>query len=351
MTDEQWVDLLGVVDGENRDLLPVGFLVDAPWFAARAGVSLRRYFTDNETWLQANVQAANRFPDVLWIPGFWAEFGMASNPVSFGCKVVWPEDGFPACERVLRDTGSINQLLTPDVRTDGLLPLIIERLRWGSAAIEQAGHKIRFATSHGPLTIAGYLLGHTEFFLGMRTEPAAIHRLLRITTDFVIAWLRYQIECFPSIDGVLVMEDFLGFLGEQDFLTFGCPYMGEVFTASNVRIRFLHNDAAGKITARHLGSMNVNMFNFSHEHPIAEIRALAGDEVTLVGNLPPRDVLGAGTPEDVGRCVRNVLDDLQDKRRLILSAGGFTPAGLCADKLAMFLKAASHPLYGCEFRG
>ena len=37
----------------------------------------------------------------------------------------------------------------------------------------------------------------------------------------------------------------------------------------------LHNDAFGLITAGHLAEMGVNLFNFSFEHPVAEIRALA----------------------------------------------------------------------------
>ena len=39
------------------------------------------------------------------------------------------------------------------------------------------------------------------------------------------------------------------------------------------------------------------MFNFSFEHSLGEIRELAGNEVVLVGNIPPRDVLAGGTPE------------------------------------------------------
>ena len=171
MTDNQWESLLRILDGERLDPPPAGFLVDGPWVSAMSGIGLMDYFTDTQAWLRANLEAVRRFPDVLWIPGFWAEFGMISNPPSFGAKCIWPEEGFPSCETVLRDVSDVDILRQPNVRTDGLLPLIIQRLRQARPTIEAAWHRIRFACSHGPVTIGSYLLGHTEFFLACRTDP------------------------------------------------------------------------------------------------------------------------------------------------------------------------------------
>ena len=110
MTDRQWEDLLRIIGGEMFDSLPVGFLVDGPWIAGINGIGLMDYFTDNCLWLEANLAAVERFPNVLWLPGFWAEFGMISNPPSFGAKCIWPEDGFPTCESTLRDCAEIASL-------------------------------------------------------------------------------------------------------------------------------------------------------------------------------------------------------------------------------------------------
>ncbi|MCH5377989.1 MAG: uroporphyrinogen decarboxylase, partial [Planctomycetes bacterium] len=325
MTDEQWNILLRVLEGDLIDSPPVGFLVDGPWFSGLCHVRLMDYLSDSRLWLEANLRAHARFPDVLWLPGFWAEFGMISNPPSFGAKCIWPEEGFPTCESILDDYDDILHLQLPNVRTDGLLPLMTARVQQNLPVIEAAGHRIRFAAAHGPLTIGSYLLGHTPFFLGMRTEADAIHRLLQITTQFVIDWLRLQKELFPSIDGILILEDMMGFVGPQDFREFALPYIAEIFASQDVSVRFLHNDAAGLITAQHLTDMGVNLFNFSYEHSIAEIRNLAGERVTLLGNVPPRDVLAQGTHDDIRRHVNHIVQAMPDRRRLIISGGGFTP--------------------------
>jgi uroporphyrinogen decarboxylase len=289
--------------------------------------------------LEANLTAVRRFPDVFWLPGFWAEFGMISNPPSFGARCVWPQDGFPTCKTVLRGYDDVPLLKVPDVQTDGLLPLIITRLEQCQPAIEASGHRIRFATSHGPLTIASYVLGHTELFLGMRERPEIIHVLLSVVTRFVVDWLAHQKAKFPSIEGVLVLEDLMGFVGESDFCLFVLPYMTDVFATLDVPVRLLHNDANGRITARYLNAMNVNLFNFSFEHHLHDIRALAGDNVTLLGNIPPRDVLADGTTNDVQRQVTNLVESISDPRRIIVSAGGFTPGQFNEEKIQAFCDA------------
>jgi uroporphyrinogen decarboxylase len=339
MTDEQWECLLGILNGDLLSRPPIGFLVDGPWVSGVNNLHLMDYFTDTQVWLRANLESVQRFPEVLWLPGFWGEYGMISNPPSFGAKCVWPEEGFPTCETVLRECSDIADLRQPNVRTDGLLPFIIQRLRQCRPAIEAAGHRLRFACSHGPLTIAAYLLGHNEFFIAFRTDTDAIHQLLEITTRFVIDWLAYQKEEFRSIDGILVLEDLMGFVGEDDFKELVLPRMEQIFASLPVSVRFLHNDAYGLITARHLTTMDVNLFNFSFEHDYGEIRRLAGDDVTLMGNIPPRDVLGLGTLDEIRQAVTDLLSTVTDHRRMIVSAGGFAPSGMNEDKIDAFRQA------------
>jgi uroporphyrinogen decarboxylase len=170
----------------------------------------------------------------------------------------------------------------------------------------------------------------------MRTKPEAIHDLLRCVTQYIVDWLQYQQETFPTIDGVLILDDLIGFVGEADFREFAMPHMCQSFNALDVAVRFLHNDAHGLVTAQFLDEMRVNLFNFSFEHSVSQIRALAGEGVTLLGNIPPRDVLSLGSCEDVRRAVEEMLRGVQNPHRLIVSGGGFTPGQFTEDKVRAF---------------
>jgi uroporphyrinogen decarboxylase len=44
-----------------------------------------------------------------------------------------------------------------------------------------------------------------------------------------------------------------------------------------------------------------------------------------MGNIPPRDVLAAGTPADVERAVDEQFRSLPDTRRILFSCGGGMP--------------------------
>ncbi len=333
MTDPQWQDLLRVLRGQLLQPLPVGLVVDSPWLPGWAGRSILDYFSDQQTWLDVNLQAVRRFPKIHFLPGFWSEFGMCTEPSAFGAKTVWFENDFPSVERSLFDYPDIKRLKKPNCRTDGLLPLMLKRLVSCRSAIEEAGHRIRFAVARGPLNIACYLLGHTEFLVGVKTNPDETHALLRVVTDFLADWLDLQCKTFDSIDGVFLLDDLIGFLGNDDFEQFALPYLKQLYDSQNVSVKFLHNDAAGLITARHLPTLGVNLFNFSFDHSLGEMRAAAGDGVTLLGNIPPRDVLAAGTPDDVRRSVAEMLAPVSDKRRIIVSCGGGTPPGVSTENL------------------
>jgi uroporphyrinogen-III decarboxylase len=341
MTDQEWDQLIRVINGERLERPPVALLADGPWFSAWAGMSLLDYYSDDRLWLKANLEGEARFPDVTFMVGFWSEYGMISNPPSFGTKCIWPAEGFPTCEPVIRDASEVDRLEAPNPRTDGLTPFLLKRLELNQKAIEDAGHRIRFATAHGPITIASYILGHTETLLAMRIEPDAIHRLLTLCTDYAVDWIQAQKELFPSIDGILVLEDLMGFLGEVDFQKFALPYLTKIFQSFDATVRFLHNDAYGLLTAPHLEEMGVNLFNFSFEHDAAEIRRLAGDTVTLMGNIPPRDVLAMGTCDDVRRCVRELLQTLPTTDRLLVSAGGFVPGAVTTQKIETLCSAVA----------
>ncbi len=337
MTQEQWERLLAVLSGHLVEPLPVGFIIDSPWLPNWAGMSILDYFADSEHWFNANKQANDRFPEVMFLPGYWAEFGMCSEPASFGAKCLFYENEFPFAQSMAHAPAGVTQ---PNPRTDGLTPFIIKRLELLRSRIEAEDHVIRFAVARGPLNIAAFLMGSSEFLMLLRMDPDGAHRLLGVISAFLVDWLQLQKTRIDSIDGILLLDDIVGFLGEQDFLEYAKPYLRQTFAAFGASVRFFHNDAHGLVCAPHLADIGVNLFNFGYEHPMNEMRRLVGPNVTLLGNIPPRDVLAVASPENVAVCTRELVRSLEDRRRVILSCGGGMPPGVASQNLDAFLAAA-----------
>jgi len=337
MTNEQWETLLAVLAGKVFDPLPVGFIIDSPWLPGWAGLSTLDYYGSEEKWLAANLQAIREFPEAIFLPGFWSEFGMCTEPSAFGSRCRWAEHELPFAEKIVKSVADLATLEKPNPRTDGLLPFVVRRLQLQRDAIEKAGHSIRFAVSRGPLNIATFLMGTTEFLMAIRTDPEETRRFLSLITDFIIDWLRYQKECIDSIEGIFVLDDIVGFLGEPDFRATALPYLKQIFGCLNVPVRFFHNDAQGLVTAKFLPEIGVNLFNFSFEHSLTQMKELTGGQVTLLGNIPPRDVLAQGTPADVERSTRAALASLQDRSHVILSCGGGIPPQVPTENIRALL--------------
>jgi uroporphyrinogen-III decarboxylase len=167
--------------------------------------------------------------------------------------------------------------------------------------------------------------------------PVEINKLLDTITEFICQWLILQKEKFPSIDGIFILDDLVGFIGEDDFKTFALPALHKIFHSYDATVRFFHNDAHGLICSKYLKQMGINLFNFSFEHPVDEIRALAGPDAVLLGNLAPRDVLGAADPATVIRETENLYHSVTHKQNMIWSGGGGLPPGVPAENLKAFI--------------
>jgi len=339
MTNQQWQSLLHVVNGDATDA-PIGFIIDSPWLPGWAGMSLLDYYTSESCWLDANLQVLERFPEILFLPGFWSEWGMCTEPSAFGAKCIWHENEFPFADKLRGTLADLAALETPHPESDGLGPFVLKRLAHTQQQIEAAGHKIRFAVARGPLNIAGFLAGNTELLMGMKLEPDAVHSLVEKITDFLVRWIQLQVATFPTIDGVFLLDDVVGFCGEDDFVRFGKPALQRVFAGADVRVKFFPNDAAGLVSAPHLADVGINLLNFGFEHPMAQMQTLVGDQVALVGNIPPRDVMARGGPDEVCQAVRAQIDSLSDTRRVLLSCGGGMPPDVPTENIEAFVRAA-----------
>jgi uroporphyrinogen decarboxylase len=280
----------------------------------------------------------------MFLPGFWAEFGMCTEPSAFGAKCSWPENELPYADKIITDIQDVHSLCKPNPKADGLLPFILNRLKHYQGQIEQAGHAIRFAVSRGPLNVASFLAGSTEFLMAIRTNPDETRKLLGIVTDFIIDWLELQARTFPSIDGIFILDDIVGFLGEEDFKESALPYLRRIFQSLDVTVKFFHNDAPGLICAPYLPQIGVNLFNFSFQHTLAQMKELTNPDksgLTLLGNIPTLDVLADGTAEDVRNSVKAALESVSDKSRIILSCGGGMPPGVSTENIEAFLSSAA----------
>ncbi len=339
MTLEQWKILEHCAHGGEMQTPPVALIVDSPWIPGHLGLSTLDYLTVPEVWLDANLRVEREFPDVIFLPGFWIEIGMAAEPSGFGCKVSLFPDRTPLVHPMIASMAELDRISLSDPRTDGLMPVILNFYRRLEPRVNDAGHHIKVVAARGPLTVAAHLMGVTNFLLELKVNAAETQRLLKITTTLVRTWLEAQAEALKEVEGILLLDDIAGFLSPQDYLELGHPCLKQVLDAFPGAVKIFHDDTDNPVSYRHFSDLGIHVFNFTHLQPIARVRELLGPKVCLMGNVAPLEVLAQGSREAVLASARACLAAFPERKGLILSAGGGTSPGTPAENIHALLEA------------
>jgi uroporphyrinogen-III decarboxylase len=332
-----WERFAQVARGGEADRIPVALIVDSPWLPGYAGIDTLAYYLRQDEWLRINLDLFHRFPDVAWVPGFWIEYGMAAEPSAFGARITWDHEQPPSIEPARGGLDGVIEGDAPDPQYHGLMPLVVERYADAERRLLPEGMNIKMVCARGPLAVGGWILGMSDFLLGLMAEPEKSHRFLDMVTTTIIAFLRAQMEVLRAPEGIMVLDDIVGMVSPAVYDEFAAPYLARIFQEFKGLIRIYHNDTPCKHLLDRLPALDFEVFNFSHRMDIAEVQA-ALPNVALMGNVPPLDVLTRGTPAEIQAWGRDCITRTGG-RHLILSAGGGASPGTPAEALDALVAA------------
>ena len=346
MNDAQWSLFGDVLRGGNQRL-PVGLIVDSPWMPGYCGMNFIDFYARTEEWFSAYLKIKADFPDILFLPDWWVEYGMATESSGFGSRIDFYEDNLPVVHHIIDtvdDIRIIDTLKPPDPRKNGFMPILLNLQRYYQPRLEEIGEEIKIVCTRGPLTIASHLFALSEMLLCAKMESEALHKLLRITTKLCIDWLGAQLENVKTAEGILVLDDVSGFFNKADYEEFAHPYLKEIFKAFPECVHLFHNDTDNDTCFPYMADLGVDVFNFTHGKDIGTARKLVGDTVTLLGNVPPMS-LRNGSPDEVfayssDAITRYKAENGGSIQGLILSVGGGVPMGATKENIEALLMAA-----------
>ena len=87
MRQEQWNQFKAAAKRHPGAGIPLAMIVDSPWMPGHLGISHADYYFDPEVWFDANRRVLEEFPDVTFLPSWWAEIGMAAEPSTLGVRI------------------------------------------------------------------------------------------------------------------------------------------------------------------------------------------------------------------------------------------------------------------------
>jgi uroporphyrinogen decarboxylase len=310
--------------------IPAALIVDSPWLPGFMEMSHLDYFAFPDVWIEANLFIEERFPSVTFLPGAWVEYGMATEPSAFGCRIVWQDRSPPSIEPVVHDAAEVGRLTAPRPSADGLMPFALNLYRRAEKSLCARGEHVKMVASRGPFAIAAHLRGVTELMVDLKLFPEETRKLIEIATRTTIDWLDAQIRNLPEVEGILVLDDIVGFLSPPDYREFADGALREVFASFPGMLKVYHNDTAIDHIVGDLAETGFDVLNFSHKLDIGALWERIGGKVRLMGNVPPLELLAQGSPQEVRSWARSCVEKTRGGRGLILSAGGGLSPGTSA---------------------
>jgi uroporphyrinogen-III decarboxylase len=325
---------------EEPDQVPVGLIVDSPWLPGYAEVDTRDYFLFPDKWLEINLGLLDRFPEAVWLPGFWVEYGMAAEPSAFGAKVLFHPNQPPSVEPVITDLAFWAEAKPADPQKAGLMPLVLRLYEVMEERLQAEGSGIRMVCARGPMTTAGWIMGISNLLMELITSPKQMTRFLETITTTLIHWLHAQLDTLRQPEGIMLLDDVVGMVSKRHYEELIHPHLRRIFDEFDGLIRVYHNDTPCMHLVESLAGANFDVFNFSHEMDIAEVKAKMGHRVALLGNVPPLEVGVREPPTVVERWALECLDKGAPGGGMILSFGGGVSPGTPPDNIDALLRAA-----------
>ena len=254
---------------------------------------LRRYDLD----------AAILFSDILTVPD------------AMGLGLYFVEGEGPKFERTVRSAADASKLGVPDMETE--LRYVMDAVRVIRRELDGKVPLIGFSGS--PWTLACYMVegGGSKDYARIKAmalnEPAALHRLLSVNTDAVIAYLAAQRAA--GAQALQVFDTWGGVLSPAMYREFSLPYL------QRIARELPRGDGAertplilfGKGTAAYLedlASSGAEGVGVDWLIELGDAARRTGGKVALQGNLDPATLYGS--PEAIRAEVKRTLDSYRD---------------------------------------
>ena len=307
--------------------------------AAVGGVpDFMRYYFDVDEKLAIQLRLKELLPEALVLPGVFADLGVVVEVSAFGGRIQWAEDGAPFVGAVIGDPRDIDRLQRPTPGRDGLMPLqLVQREAMRRKVKERGLEMERWAMCMGPAEVSGLLMGYERFYLTMYDDPARLHRLLGLVTEFLVDWLRVQDKAMGGAEVVCVADHQCSQVTPSQLREFIFPYMQAIYAEFAGPVCVYHNE--GRHSDEHIDMVldfGADVWHFGSDvHALPDLYAKVGDRIVLFGGLNPHGVIRSGTPDDVRRATREALDAAAGRRVLLSTGTGTTSDTTLANQRAM----------------
>lgn len=324
--------------GEIVDCQPYTFQGVEPAIADIYGYTTRQIATDFEVLKEI----IRKRRDYLGLNTYNMALGLKGMGLAFGSKLSVPEHGIEhISSHALQSYDDLDSFEIPDPYTNLVLSGILKK----AAQVKEAFPDIEISTGvAGPLTTAIAIRPVELVLRDTRKNPEKLHQLLQLAVDSSLRWLEVFHKEFGAVscsfsDPVTSTD----VISKKQFDEFSKPYIKKLVdgtTAIMGSVPGAHICGHSKGIWQDLGDIGLSYFSIDNVESIAEAKAMLGDKMRIVGNVPPIEVMRNGTIDDVIAACRGCMEQSADAPNgYVLNTGCQVPIGTPKENIDAYLFA------------
>ena len=189
----------------------------------------------------------------------------------------------------------------------------------------------------GPFSLAALLVGATEILMAMFDKPDEILEIIKFCAE---QETRYALALQEAgADAICVLEPTAMMLPPGDFETYAGSFLNEMNSKLEAPI-ILH--ICGNTSHLIEDMCKTGAAGLSLDTPMdfAEVIKQMPDDVCLIGNIDPANLMLRGKPEEIEEAVLELKEKMKEYNNFILSTGCDLPPDTPLENIKAFVKAA-----------
>ena len=233
-----------------------------------------------------------------FVPYLMPWFGTVVAASALGCKIEFIPKQDPAANPrfyPIQKTEDIQKLQVPDPEKGGLMPKVLDFLRYMKA---HSFLPVGITDFQGPLTTANQMMGYDKLIYLMYDQPNLVHELMDKVTETLILWIKKQkevigeplTECISDQQvytgkhaGVWFSDDDAVLVSEKIYKEFVVPYNSRILTEFGGGV--IHYCGNATHHAQNFlntkGLLGLNIYNLYNVPSFAKLKAQVEDRLVL----------------------------------------------------------------------
>lgn len=262
---------------------------------------------------------------------------LAVEASAIGLQVRFPLLDSPSVEiHSVQQESDLDQFVVADVIKDGRVMSFIETMKQLVQVLP--ADTLRGAYVTAPFTLAGLMMGANDIAIKIMLEEELALQVLAIATSVTIRYARALIAAGAQM--VMFLDPTVVIMGPPQYDKFAKPFMKIVVDALADDAMLLYHvcgDSSHLVDSMCL--LGIDGLSLDSTVDFPSIASHIPDDIGIIGNIDPVDIMMNATPTVVQTEVRKLREQMSPHKNFVLSTGCDLPLETQSRNIDAFMQA------------